>query len=91
MARAVRLRFGRGGRIYLDRRDAVPQPFLNIPRSKLSDIDESMDMDAENPEQAEYRSRMVERWRFDMDDSPSIGPEGLEEQDRVLVNDYDQR
>ena len=91
MARAVRLRYGRGGRIYLDRRDAIPRPFLNLPRSKLFEIDEPMDVDTENPEQDENRSRLVERWRFDMDDSPVVGPEGLEEQDRVLVNDYDER
>lgn len=48
-------------------------------------------MDTENSEQDENRSRLVERWRFDMDDSPAIGPEGSEEQDRVLVNDYDKR
>jgi enhancer of polycomb-like protein len=50
-----------------------------------------MDVDTENPEQDENRSRLEERWRFDMDDSPAIRPEGLEEQDRVLVNDYDER
>jgi enhancer of polycomb-like protein len=50
-----------------------------------------MDVDCETPAQDENRSRLVERWRFDMDDSPAIGPEGLEEQDRVLVNDYDER
>lgn len=91
MARAVRLRYGRGGRIYLDQRDAVPRSFTNIPRSKLFDIDESMDVDTNNPEQVEYRSRLVERWKFDMDDNPVIGPEGLEEHDRVLVNNYDER
>ena len=91
MARAVRLRYGRGGRIYLDRRDAIPRPFLNLPRSKLFGIDEPMDVDAANSEQDENRRRLVERWRFDMDDSPAIGPEGMEEQDRVLVNDYDGR
>lgn len=75
----------------MDRRDAVSRPFLNIPRSKLFGTDEPMDVDTENPEQDENRSRLEERWRFDMDDSPAIRPEGLEEQDRVLVNDYDER
>jgi enhancer of polycomb-like protein len=91
VARALRLRYGRGGRIYLDRRDAIPRPFSNLPRSTLFDIDEPMDVDTENPEQDENRCRSVERWRFDMDDSPAIVPEGSEEQDRVLVNDYDER
>jgi enhancer of polycomb-like protein len=75
----------------LDRRDSIPRPFLSIPRSKLFGINEPMDVDCETPAQDENRSRLVERWRFDMDDSPAIGPEGLEEQDRVLVNDYDER
>lgn len=75
----------------MDRRDAIPRPFLNLPRSKLFGIDEPMDVDAANSEQDENRRRLVERWRFDMDDSPAIGPEGMEEQDRVLVNDYDGR
>jgi hypothetical protein len=38
-----------------------------------------MDVDTENPEQDENRRRLVERWRFDLDDSPAIGPEGAEE------------
>lgn len=75
----------------MDRRDTVPQSFLNIPRSKLFGIDEPMDVDPKNPEKDENRNRLVERWRFDMDDSPATGPEGLEEQDRALVNDYDER
>ena len=91
MTRAVRLRYGRGGRIHLDRRDAIPRVFLNFPRSKLFGINNPMDMDVENTEEDESRRRLVERWRFDMDDSPAIGPEGLEEQGRVLVDDYDGR
>lgn len=88
MARAIRLRYGRGGRIHLDRRDAMPRVFLNLPRSNLFGINEPMDVDVENQEEDENR-RLVERWKFDMDDSPAIGPEGPEEQDRVLVDDYD--
>ena len=91
MARAVRLRYGRGGRIHLDRRDAIPRAFLNLPRSKLFGTDEPMDVDMENPEEDESARRLVERWRFDMDDSPATGSEGPEEQDRVLVDDYDGR
>ena len=91
MARAVRLRYCRGGRIQLDRRDAIPRSFLNLPRSTLFAIDEPMDVDAENLEEDEDKRRLVERWRFDMDDSPAIGPEGSEEQDRVLVDDHDGR
>ena len=90
MTRAVRLRYGRGGRIHLDRRDAIPRPFSNLPRSTLFGIDEEpMDTDQENPGEDESRRRLEERWRFDMDDGPAVGPEGPEELDRALVDDYD--
>jgi enhancer of polycomb-like protein len=36
----------------------------------------------------ETRRRMQERWRFDDDDGPAVGPLGSEEQDRVLYDDY---
>lgn len=91
MARAVRLRYGRGGRIHLDRRDAISRPFFNLPRSNLFGTDELMDVDTDNREEDENRNRLAERWRFDMDDSPAVGPDGPEEQDRVLVDDYDDR
>ena len=31
---------------------------------------------------------IIERWRFDADDVPAFGPEGPEEQNRTLVDDY---
>ena len=31
---------------------------------------------------------LCERWRFDQDDEPTIGPEGADEQDRILIDDY---
>ena len=37
----------------------------------------------------ETTTRLRERWRFDQDDEPTIGPEGDDEQDRVLIDDYD--
>jgi hypothetical protein len=40
----------------------------------------------EDPEDEEQYRRLEERWRFDV---PPIGPEGVEENDRVLVDDYD--
>jgi hypothetical protein len=33
--------------------------------------------------------RLRERWRFDQDDEPTVGLEGADEQDRVLIDDYD--
>jgi len=37
----------------------------------------------------ETATRLRERWRFDQDDEPTVGPEGADEQDRVLIDDYD--
>jgi hypothetical protein len=57
--------------------------------------------DDENKKENEYgeeskedddreRSRKLsERWRFDHDDYPPVGPEGSDQQDRVLIDDYD--
>ena len=89
MARAVRMRYGRGGRIYLDRRNTIPPPLATtrLPRSSLFDLDEPMDID-EDPED-ERRRQLEERWKFDSDDALPVGPDSLEEQDRVLIDDYD--
>ena len=46
-----------------------------------------MDVD-EDPEELEQRRRLEEIWKYDVDDLPSTGPEGVDEQDRVLVDDY---
>jgi enhancer of polycomb-like protein len=40
-------------------------------------------------EERERRARIAERWRFDEDDTPAVGPQGSEEYDRVLLDDYD--
>jgi len=40
-------------------------------------------------EDEETPTRLRERWRFDQDDEPTVGPEGADEQDRVLIDDYD--
>ena len=50
------------------------------------DVDEKETHDAEREEE---NLRLLERWRFDSDDGPAAGPEGAEEQDRELVDDYD--
>ncbi|KAF4622202.1 hypothetical protein D9613_009361 [Agrocybe pediades] len=96
-ARALRVRYGRGGRVIVDRRQAVPRrPIPKLPRSSLFGVgaeeeeqeDAPMDVD-EDPEEEERRRRLEERWKYDMDDVPPVGPEGADEQDRVLVDDYD--
>jgi len=88
-ARAVRIRQARLGRVYLDRYDAVPRPISKLPRSSLFALEENEEMDVdEDSEELERRRRLEEIWKYDMDDSPSVGPEGVDEQDRVLVDDY---
>ena len=36
----------------------------------------------------ETATRLRERWRFDQDDEPTVGPEGADEQHRILIDDY---
>lgn len=82
-ARPVRLRYGRGGRLVVDRRRT---PLSTIPeRSRIRTDPDAMDVD--DNEDEERKRRLAERWRFDSDDAPSVGP-WAEEQDRVLVDDY---
>jgi len=86
------MRYGRGGRIHLDRRESAPRTFSSsgIPRSSLFALDEDDGMDVDgDSEDIDGCQRLVERWRFDMDDTPAVSPQGSDEQDRVLVDDYD--
>ena len=90
--RATRSRRGRGGIIRFDRRSHRTKPlededFMLRPREFTINFDE--DEQAERDERAERARRLRERWMFDHDDEPALGPEGADEQDRVLVNDFD--
>jgi enhancer of polycomb-like protein len=82
------MRYGRGGRIHLDRRDAIPPPLAvaRLPRSRLFNLDEPIDVEVPEDEQ---RRRLEEQWKFDSDDTLPIGPDGSDEQDRTLVDDYE--
>ncbi|TFK31904.1 enhancer of polycomb-like-domain-containing protein [Crucibulum laeve] len=96
-ARAVRVRLGRGGRRMVDRREFGAVPIVPTKRRRLmpgvgSGEEDKMDTDEENSdEREERRRRMQERWRFDMDDEPAVGPQGADEHDRVLIDDYDSK
>ncbi|TFK21706.1 hypothetical protein FA15DRAFT_597418 [Coprinopsis marcescibilis] len=93
--RAIRLRYGRGGRLVLDRRDhgGLPPTISKAARSSLfgggDDNTEDMEVDHPDPEEEDRLQRLQARWKFDSDDSPPCGPGGMEEQDRVLIDDYD--
>lgn len=73
---AARLRYGRGGRLYLDRRMLLPEPGRAVYNGEEGDVEEE-----------ERIRRLHERWRFDRDDE-FVDPD---ERDRVLVNDLDPR
>lgn len=84
--RSVRLRVGRGGRRLLDRRDLTPR--LSKRRKRETGVDESkIDVDGD-VEELERQRRLEEQWRYDQDDAPTFGPQGQDEQDRVLVDEY---
>ena len=85
--RAVRMRYGRGGRLHLDRRNVIPPtlPTARLPRSTLFEVDKPMNEELEG----ERRRRLEEQWKFDLDDVPPFGPDGSEEQDRTLIDDYE--
>ncbi|KAH7923575.1 hypothetical protein BV22DRAFT_1015104 [Leucogyrophana mollusca] len=91
--RYLRLRHTRTGGAAVDRRDA----FLQRLGIRVDDATVPQRRDAftrrleelVTDEDEEHRSRLRERWKFDQDDDPVIAPEGSEEQDRLLVDDYD--
>ncbi|KXN91311.1 Enhancer of polycomb-like protein 1 [Leucoagaricus sp. SymC.cos] len=87
--RSVRLRVGRGGRRMLDRRNIAPRssPFKRQKLESSADESKGMDMD-EDAEELERQQRQEERWRYDQDDLPAVGPQGQDEQDRMLVDEY---
>ncbi|TFK47739.1 hypothetical protein OE88DRAFT_737780 [Heliocybe sulcata] len=91
--RAIRRRVGRGGRTWMDRRtrplrldgtEASPFEYTRYqPRFRR-------DREVDEAEEQERALRIAERWKYDADDDiPVIGPDGAEESDRVLVDDYD--
>ena len=81
--------------ISLDRRDALHK--LGIRDDDITSMrrcrgfGRSLEEIFNNAEDEEMARRLQERWRFDQDDDPKVAPEGAEEQDRMLVDDYDPR
>ncbi|KAF5320088.1 hypothetical protein D9611_010314 [Ephemerocybe angulata] len=87
-SRAIRMRRGRNGRLLLDRREFGTQPtIVNKPRSALLAKLAGDRQDDEDQEEVDRRKRLEERWRFDADDAPP--PPTAEEDNRVLVDEYD--
>ncbi|ESK91729.1 4 histone acetyltransferase subunit [Moniliophthora roreri MCA 2997] len=84
--RPVRMRYGRGGRVFVDRR--LPSTGVPTHCDRTGADDDPMDVDGEDEER---RKRLAERWRYDSDDGPIYGPAGSDEQDRIIVDDFDHR
>lgn len=89
MARSIRMRYGRGGRVHIDRRDFNTRSIgTKRKRSALLPSDDEMDVQ-EDDEESERKRRLEERWKFDLDDVPAVGPRGADEENRILIDDYD--
>ena len=82
--RYVRLRFGRGGRIHLDRRVPIPNTREILANTnvteKLHNYSES--------ELAERSWRLADRWKFDPDSHPVSCETSMDDEDRMLVDDH---
>ncbi|KAI9064742.1 hypothetical protein FKP32DRAFT_1665768 [Trametes sanguinea] len=77
-SRAVRLRRGRGGRILVDRHGSVKlRPAVFGENGQDHDAD--------------LLKKLEERYRYDDDDGPAIGPGGPDEQDRKLIDECQPR
>lgn len=91
--RYVRHRVTRLGNAAIDRRNAFIQRYgIHGDDSTFTRRRQAFArrMDTIIPEDDEEMSaRLRERWRFDQDDEPTVGPEGVDEQDRILIDDYD--
>ncbi|KII84772.1 hypothetical protein PLICRDRAFT_57292 [Plicaturopsis crispa FD-325 SS-3] len=89
--RALRIRIGRCGRPWLDRRP------VDNHRSTTASFAEGVALRralrSQSPElteadKAERAWRLESQFKFDTDDCPPVGPEGPDEHDRVLIDDY---
>jgi enhancer of polycomb-like protein len=93
--RALRIRHARGGRWFVDRR--LPTSLSSLLTTDISHIfsfrrrlhEEDSGDGAKHDEERAWR--LAERWKFDQDDLPAVGPAGPDEQGRVLLDDYEPR
>ncbi|KAL4262295.1 Enhancer of polycomb-like protein [Pleurotus pulmonarius] len=97
--RAIRRRYGRGGRTWIDRRSRGPGPRLlqdalaekDAPVPSPRRFPPSDGSDNERVDDPELARQLASRWKFDEDDYPPTGPNGADENDRTLVDDYTPR
>lgn len=92
--RSVRLRVGRGGRKMLDRRDIglrtefTKRQKLNPSPDNSKPMNMGEEEEDEGEEKLERQRQIEEQWKYDSDDMPAVGPQGQDEQDRILVDEY---
>ena len=87
------MRRGRGGVLRVDRhtsrRSLQRDELVQYPRRSTSSAstgsEESEDKYATD---REVSWRIRDRWLFDADDEPSVGPDGPDEKDRELVDEF---
>jgi enhancer of polycomb-like protein len=73
----------------LGRRITAHRALPRQGRSPQSALLSLTDEDEEQAEDEEAIQRLAERWKFDSDDGPAFGPQGADEQDRILIDNYE--
>ncbi|KAF8127863.1 enhancer of polycomb-like-domain-containing protein [Boletus edulis] len=86
--RYLRRRVTRFGNTTVDRRDAFCRRHGFSPTLHQSHRSFGRPLEEGVDENDEEMRRLRERWRFDEDDDPIVAPEGIDEQDRVLIDDF---
>ena len=86
--RYLRRRATRSSNTMVDRRDAFCRTHGFPPTSYQSHRSFGRSLEESFDENDEDTWRVRERWRFDEDDDPIVAPEGIDEQDRVLIDDF---
>jgi len=70
----------------VNRWNAIPPAVRPFQQSNIFDLNDSdVEMEDDNDDRP---WNIMKRCRFDADDVPAFGPEGLEEQNRTLMDDY---
>lgn len=92
--RALRIRAGRGGRILVDRRQEPPAIFakalaFQFPAVGITPSATFPPALTDDSAEQDRLERLAERWKFDSDDMPDSYPDGFEEADRILIDDYE--
>lgn len=88
LARPMRLRVGRGGRLHIDRRSEVPPSRYALEHYlRHRAVFPAREDGLEKVEADERAWRIADRWKFDSD-SPAAIDSAFEDYDRVLLDDF---